>query len=279
MIAVLVPTDDVGMWLFAKSALYPSMQHLISVLPADLNTDEISEAKVILVDTRAEEASDFMVPGGCDVLVDLGRSERLLSIPGFDVTMTVFQAERYGSYNICHVPVSILVRGEQGAAGLVRLPRPVTGPGAATVAGSEFVTWPTEMFDGLGYRVSRDERSVIEAVYAAVHGDGPLWVRPGFPFRVPASPSTFRTLEGAFVEGLLCTSVNRAGGWVVLDKDAVLLLLGNRTRNVSWPQIQHIIGVQAAAALLGWLCGFITSSPSSAKADTSTTTTDPTWRG
>ena len=159
----------------------------------------------------------------------------------------LFQAELFGAHSIVHRQLHFATAGVE-----IDLPvlAPTHGPGAGLE--DELVLWNSEDFVGRGVRVSRDDPAVIEETFRATMGQAPLWVQPEFPFLVPRAPSTFTSLDGESVQGLLCSSHERAGGWVVLTRRDVLDLLGH-PGEVPWSRIPDLIGVQAAAALLSWL--------------------------
>ncbi len=256
MICVLTSPRDAGLWQHACSML----RSPCSVASSSADAPLLADARVVLVD-GSEPIEVLTLFGACPpVLVHLGL--RALNMRSGDkplygqysiVGSTMdrsFKAERYGARSICHKDMTVTKHGSVPKIVLSGL-LPTTGPGARSEDGG-FVLWRSDDLAGRGVRVSRDEPGVIEAVYRATRGDGPLWVQPGFPFLVPAQPQTFRTLDGGEVTGLLCASSDRAGGWVVLTRRDVLDILGH-PGDVPWPYIPSLIGVEAAASLLGWL--------------------------
>lgn len=165
-----------------------------------------------------------------------------------------FAAELYGAHMISHLRICIGARRNVEMLPRVAMPQ-ATGPGAGPEG--QLALWNAEDFVGRGVRVSRDDPAVIEETFRATVGQAPLWVQPQFPFLVPRAPSTFKSLDGETVQGLLCSSHERAGGWVVLTRRDVLDLLGHPAE-VPWSRIPDLIGVQAAAALLSWLASSVT---------------------
>jgi hypothetical protein len=262
MILALVPERDLAMWRAAAARLTASW--MVKVESHGYDGPALSECSVLLSHgppSRSALSLAKELPA-VRLTADLGVNTGKFSVqmaqdaaPGMKVAEFIFKAERFGGVSICHAPVLVALDRELDIQ--VEPPLPTTGPGAQ----GDYVLWPTDVYEGLGVRVSRDEPNVIQAAYEATQGNGPLWVKPGFPFLVPSTPSTFRSLDGVRVEGLLCTSVSRAGGWVVLTRSDVLTLLGH-PGDVSWVQIKHLVGVQPAAALLGWLCSICTRLPS-----------------
>jgi len=169
-----------------------------------------------------------------------------------------FQAELFGAHSIVHRRVSLASPDGADKMGPVAFV-PTHGPGAGP--DGQMVLWNSEAIVGRGVRVSRDDPAVIEETFRATVGHAPLWVQPQFPFLIPRSPSTFKSLDGEPVQGLLCSSYERAGGWVVLTRRDVLDLLGH-PGDVPWSRIPDLIGVQAAAALLSWLVSSASTSSS-----------------
>lgn len=164
----------------------------------------------------------------------------------------VFQAARYGNYILNNESVLVGLRSSDLMT--VEWPRPTTGPGSRGSGAP--VLWDEDVFSGLGVRVSRDEPEVLQAVLNAVRGDGPLWVRPGYPFIVPPSPLSFRSLNGSRVQGLLCTDISNPGGWVVLRQEDILILV-EHSGDYAWSELSSLVGVTPVSILLGWVCSVI----------------------
>jgi hypothetical protein len=139
----------------------------------------------------------------------------------------------------------------------VHAPRALFGPSVEGEEGSP-VLWP-DYFSGRGTPVSRDSGSVLDYLYAAVAGQAPLWARSGWPVLLPENPFVFRDLDRE-VAGILCSSVDQAGGFVVLDAVDLIRIAGidiplvsKLPQGVLWREVRRVITVPFATALCEWL--------------------------
>jgi len=227
----------------------PDMRHLSDVLDGctdlvvDLRTGmEIPEYLSLLVSAGA--APDRFVVIGAENL----SPKEIFSLVSYDHSFsTPFKVERYGSRSILHLGIYV---GEETLDRRVYPDLvPTHGPG---VDSEGIVLWDPAPFAGMGTPVSRDDVKVISEAHKASLGDAPLWVKPEFPFLIPSLPQSFTDMNSNVVEGLLCSSPERAGGWVVLTRHDILRLLGH-PGDVPWSRISTLIGVEAAAFLLSWV--------------------------
>lgn len=257
MILALVPEPDLTMWHEAASQL--KSRGMVQVKHLGYQGSLLTEADVVFADIR--KSTPQSLPN-----TELLQSLRFWAVLGdlapfagedFESFSTSFDTERFGGQTISHLQI------HGGSIEGFEVPQllATTGPGAFSEDPNHFVIWPIEPFMGLGTRVSRDEPSVIQFMYKAVQGQGSLWVKPGLPFLIPDKPLSFRALDGSTVSGILCTSVDKAGGWVVLERQDILRLLGH-SGDASWVDLRSIIGLRPAAALLGWLCAVYAGLPS-----------------
>jgi hypothetical protein len=214
-----------------------------------VGTSDVKDAygdELVLVDAWCDKnlLSDFW--NKAEHTIFLSRSGALLGYSG----ARTFQTELYGSQIICSFEVAYKVgtRFED-----FEFPPASHGPGAFGDDGKP-VLWNASVYEGLGTSVSRDDPAVVDAVYKALQGRGPLWFEPGFPGAIPESPSVFSPIGGGQpVEGVLCASIGRGGSYVVLDAADLAFLLGYRVRPRSWEELRAIFPRQAAFALVQWM--------------------------
>lgn len=157
--------------------------------------------------------------------------------------------ERLGQPAIGQVKLGIYRRHD---VELEELPPLVFSHGPGVEPNTGWVAlWPTDIFDGLGVPLWRDDPGVLDAIFSAVNGEGPQWISPGFAFTLPESPMVLRSLSGEVVEGLLCASTSEAGAWLMLSTEDLGSLL-NASPAASYSDLHDEIGVTALLALVEW---------------------------
>lgn len=137
-----------------------------------------------------------------------------------------------------------------------RTERPFPPFDAAYGPGTVLPMLPTARFKGLGTFVHRDDPQVKDVFRRLSSGrsDVPLkWIRPGFP----AIPRLVEwDLDGHRVEGVLASSVDRPGGFVVLTVADLVVLCGyNRRDFPEHPQPDYLEGLvpyESLHRLLEW---------------------------
>lgn len=168
--------------------------------------------------------------------------------PGYRLDRVIpFRIELYGSQMISARSISCFTLQGSSCSSIPPLV-PTHGPNVGS--DGKIVLWDARVFSGRGTSVSRDDADLIDYIFRATMGRVPLWVSPGFPF-LATHPLSLRSLGEDRVEGLLCSSIDRSGGWVVLTRRDVLDLLGH-PGDVPWSRIPFLIGIDACRALLGW---------------------------
>jgi hypothetical protein len=119
----------------------------------------------------------------------------------------------------------------------------------------------TSPFFGKGTPIHRDDPQIAAVFWRiARNQDGPLgWVRPGFPAIVHLADWS---LGGRSVEGILASSVDRPGGFVVLDARNLLSIMGYGSKNPDLDSsvLNGLIPVECLARILEWFDAFIDGS-------------------
>lgn len=116
-------------------------------------------------------------------------------------------------------------------------------------------------FFGKGTPIHRDDPQIAAVFWRiARNQDGPLgWIRPGFPAVVHLADWS---LDGRSVEGILASSVDRPGGFVVLDTRDLLSIMGHSSKNPDLDSsvLSGLIPVECLARIIEWFDAFVESS-------------------
>lgn len=112
-------------------------------------------------------------------------------------------------------------------------------------------TWPRSLYQGLGHRVWRDDPKVSAFVADAIQGKCAAWISPGFPFSVPDEPLELVCEDGVLRKGLLCSSMDEPGGWVLLTSVDISRLLG-LLEPVHYEALRRTISMQTWSGLILW---------------------------
>lgn len=163
------------------------------------------------------------------------------------------QLERLGRPVIGTLKVAVFRRRDVPFTELPPIPYRF-GPGVEPGAGWSAL-WPTDIFDGLGVPLWRDDPGVLDALFAAANGEGPLWISPGFAFTLPPKPMRLLALSGEMVEGLLCASTSEAGAWVMLSTADLSQIL-DVGRAVTYDELHKKIGAIAMVEIVEWVRRF-----------------------
>lgn len=124
------------------------------------------------------------------------------------------------------------------------LPRPIYGPGTS------HPILPTAPFHGIGLHIHRDDPQVVSALAASARSSAPMgWIRPGFP-----TVLTMKTwfIDGRSVVGSLCASVDRPGGFVVLESTDIVRLMGYRSISFLPSDLIDLVPFRVLEVLLEW---------------------------
>ena len=175
------------------------------------------------------------------------------SFPGYlKADLIKVDLERLGRPIVGSLHAWVFRREDISVAEVPPLPY-VSGPGVEPDSGWASL-WPTDIFEGLGSPLWRDDPGVMHAVFLGSNGLGPLWASPGFAFSLPAQPMRLRSVSGDLVEGLLCSSLSEPGAWLMLSSDDISALLG--VSPVPYHSLKKEIGSVATASLFDWISEF-----------------------
>lgn len=118
-------------------------------------------------------------------------------------------------------------------------------------------------FFGKGAHIHRDDPQIASVFWRiARNQEGPLgWIRPGFPAVVHL---TDWSLEGRSIEGILASSVDFPGGFVILDTRSLVSIMGYGSRNPDLDSsvLNGLIPVECLARILEWFDAFVEGSVS-----------------
>lgn len=127
---------------------------------------------------------------------------------------------------------------------------------AAYGPGTSRPVLPTAAFSKRGMEIHRDDPQVAAVFWKiAVQAGGPLgWIRPGFPAICHFAEWHLDGRPG-IVTGALASSVDRPGGFVVLEAEDVMQILGYDRRSVPLRLLQDVVPRESAERMLDWAEG------------------------
>lgn len=112
---------------------------------------------------------------------------------------------------------------------------------------------PVATFSGKGVEIHRDDPQVAGIFWRiAYQGVGPLgWIRPGFP---AVAHLAEWNIDGRTVTGALCSSIDRPGGFVILEAEDLVEILGY-DRSVDPSLLQDLVPRECLERVLDWAEG------------------------